>query len=211
MAAAPPTCIDVPSKAALRRRKVTDTARKLFVEQGFHATGMAQIAKESGIAVGQIYRDFSSKEDVVAALVEADCNRLMMYETLDAAIRADDAASARAWLHEFVEPSDQPDDARLFAEILAESTRSTRIASIFRSLQEELRRRILAALRLFAPAEAHAARRAMAAELIMTLSVGVFHQQLMRPDADLAGVVRGAQAVVDRELATLKRDPEERA
>ena len=60
------------SRAALRRRRITDAARKLFVANGFHATGMAQLAKASGIAVGQIYRDFAAKEDIVAALVTAD-------------------------------------------------------------------------------------------------------------------------------------------
>ena len=44
------------SRAQQRRDKVVDVARRLFASQGFHATGMAQIAKESGVAVGQIYR-----------------------------------------------------------------------------------------------------------------------------------------------------------
>lgn len=60
------------NRAEHRRRLVTDTARKLFMNHGFHATGMAQLAKESGIAVGQIYRDFASKEDIVAAICNAD-------------------------------------------------------------------------------------------------------------------------------------------
>ena len=47
-------------KALLRREKIVSAARRLFIANGFHATGVAQIAKESGIAVGQIYRDFSS-------------------------------------------------------------------------------------------------------------------------------------------------------
>ncbi|RZM06398.1 MAG: TetR/AcrR family transcriptional regulator, partial [Sphingomonas sp.] len=37
-------------------------ARRLFVEHGFHSTGIALIAKESGVAVQQLYRDFPSKE-----------------------------------------------------------------------------------------------------------------------------------------------------
>ena len=49
-----------------------DVARTLFTEQGFHRTGVAQIAAASGIKVGQIYRDFADKEAIVAAIVESD-------------------------------------------------------------------------------------------------------------------------------------------
>lgn len=178
-------------------------ARKLFIENGFHATGMAQVAKTSGVAIGQIYRDFESKEEIVAALVETDCGRLMMYEVLEAAIRDHDIDAVRAWLCEFVEPSDDRDDARLFAEILAESARSERIAAIFRQVQDELRHHMDDALALLGPAESLAPRRAILADVISTLSVGMMHQQLMRPDADLTNVVRGVQAVLDRELDVL--------
>lgn len=191
------------SRAELRRQRVTQAARKLFIENGFHATGMAQVAKTSGVAIGQIYRDFASKEEIVAELVEADCGRLMMYEVLEAAIRENDTDAVRAWLREFVEPSDNPDDARLFAEILAESARSARIAAIFRQIQDELRLHMDEALRLIAPGDALTAQRATLADVIGTLSIGMTHQQLMRPDVDLAAVVRGVQATLDRELNAL--------
>ncbi len=74
----------MPSRAEMRRQRVMQAARKLFIENGFHATGMAQVAKMSGVAIGQIYRDFASKEEIVVALVEADCGRLMMYQVLEA-------------------------------------------------------------------------------------------------------------------------------
>lgn len=191
------------SRAEQRRQRVVQTARKLFIENGFHATGMAQIAKTSGVAIGQIYRDFASKEDIVAALVEADCGRLMMYEMLRTAIRDRDAESVRRWLHEFVAPNDNTDDSRLFAEIIAESTRSERIAAIFRTVQDELRDNMDEALKLLAPAEAMAPRRAILADVITTLSLGMKFQQLMRPGADPAASLRAVQAVLDRELAML--------
>lgn len=196
-----PPCVDLgPSRAELRRARVQDTARKLFIENGFHATGMAQIAKESGIAVGQIYRDFSCKEDIVAALVEADCGRLMMYESLDEALRRGDRGVVRGWLREFIEPGDM-EDARLFAEILAESSRNDRIAAIFRSLQEELRRRILSALELLVPGHAQADRRSIMADAVMTLSLGVFQHQLLRPQLDVPRLVRALDSILDRELS----------
>ncbi len=59
------------------------------------------------------------------------------------------------------------------------------------------------ALELLAPGDAVAPRRAVLAEVITTLSVGMTHQQLMRPEANLNSVIRGVQAVLDRELAML--------
>ena len=191
------------SRADLRRRRVMQAARKLFIENGFHATGMAQVAKLSEVAIGQIYRDFASKEEIVAALVQEDCGRLMMYEVLEDAIRDGDPQAVRAWLREFVQPSDNPDDARLFAEILAESARSPRISAIFRQVQDELRAHMDEALEMLAPAAVVASRRKVVAEVITTLSVGVTHQQLMRPEEDLTCVIRGVEEILDRELTAL--------
>jgi AcrR family transcriptional regulator len=198
-----PDAENPPSRAEVRRERIMDAARKLFIENGFHATGMAQVAKTSGIAIGQIYRDFSSKEEIVAAMVAADCGRLMMYEKLDSAIGAGNVAAVRAWLHEFVEPSDDPDDAPLFAEILAEAARSERIREIFRQNHDELRDHMDAALELIGPGEAMAERRAILADVISTFSMGMMHQMLKSPEVDLSRVVSGVQAVLDRELDTL--------
>lgn len=200
----PEDCLGVQgSRADLRRQRVTQAARKLFIENGFHSTGMAQIAKLSEVAIGQIYRDFASKEEIVAAMVQEDCGRLMMYEVLEKAIQDGDPEAVRAWLNEFVEPSDNADDPRLFAEILAEAGRSPRIAGIFRQVQDELREHMDEALEMLAPAAHLAERRKVVAEIISTLSVGVTHQQMMRPEADLTCVVRGVQDLLDRELTAL--------
>src|SRR3546814_10817567 len=55
-------------RSAARRQHILATTRDLFVKRGFHQTGMAQIASSSGIAVGQIYRDFANKEAIIAAI-----------------------------------------------------------------------------------------------------------------------------------------------
>ena len=42
-------CCGLPAdRAATRRRRIIEAARSLFVANGFHATGVAQIARESG-------------------------------------------------------------------------------------------------------------------------------------------------------------------
>lgn len=191
------------SRADARRRRITDAARKLFILNGFHSTGMAQLARESGVAIGQIYRDFSSKEDIVAALVAADCGRLMMYDALDAAIGARDSGAVRRWLRDYLDPGDERDGARLFAEIIAESGRNPRIAAIFRDLHDQLRGHLRAALALLVPA-ADAARREATAEALMALSVGLFQYSFIAPERDVAPVLGAFHALLDRQLAWLE-------
>ena len=198
---------DGPSRAELRRLRITGAARKLFVANGFHATGMAQLARESGVAVGQIYRDFQSKEDIVAALVEADCGRMMMYDQLEAAIGAGDSAAVRAWLFDFLDPGDSRDDARLFAEIIAESGRNARIAAIFHVLHDRLREHIAAALAMLAPAPARAAAREALTEALMTLSLGLFQYGFMAPERDVRPVVRSLEQLVAWRLDELTGEP----
>lgn len=52
-----------------RRRELTDAARELFVEQGYEQTSMSDIAKRANVAQGTFYIYFSSKQDVLAAIM----------------------------------------------------------------------------------------------------------------------------------------------
>jgi len=46
------------------RQAIVDAAYQLFLEQGFHATSMRQIASKAGVALGGIYNHFASKEAI---------------------------------------------------------------------------------------------------------------------------------------------------
>ncbi len=61
----------VPPKTARgekKRRQIVQAAHKLFIQQGFHATSMRQIANEAEIALGGLYNHFASKEAVFEAV-----------------------------------------------------------------------------------------------------------------------------------------------
>ncbi|GAA0660815.1 hypothetical protein GCM10009102_06860 [Sphingomonas insulae] len=178
----------------------------MFIENGFHATGIAQIAKESGVAVGQLYRDFSAKEDIVAAIVNTDCRTFMAADSLRLAIDEGNEVQVRDWIRQFVQPEDEPDDGRLFAEIIAESGRNERIAAIFDSTHHDVRTLMLAALDMLAPGAALSERRSALADVILTMSLGLLHHQLVRPRAPLTALVHAMTAIVDRDIDAISRE-----
>lgn len=48
---------------------ILQAARRLFLRQGYHATGMREIAREAGISPGAVYNHFSSKEEILEELL----------------------------------------------------------------------------------------------------------------------------------------------
>lgn len=52
-------------KQARKRKKIINTAIKLFVKYGAQATSMQTLAKKSGVATGSIYNYFENKEMLI--------------------------------------------------------------------------------------------------------------------------------------------------
>jgi AcrR family transcriptional regulator len=52
------------------RERIIDTARRLFWEQGYSATGIAQVLKEANVRSGSLYYFFPAKEDLLLAVLE---------------------------------------------------------------------------------------------------------------------------------------------
>lgn len=192
-----------PARAAERRRRVVDAARCLFVAQGFHKTGIAQIAQTSGVLVGQIYRDFASKEDIIAAIVERDLKSFLDDGALDETSAAVDRDSCRTWLTDFVNPAGAGDECQLVADIMAETSRNPRIEAIFQSINSKVRAKLMIAL--LACAEPGAARAELdaLADCIMAMSLGMMCTRTTQPDKDLMPATRIVQKMMLRELDRL--------
>jgi AcrR family transcriptional regulator len=60
---------DSPTKGETTRIAIEDSAMELFIENGYHATSMRQIAEHAGLALGGIYNHFSSKEEIFEGIV----------------------------------------------------------------------------------------------------------------------------------------------
>jgi AcrR family transcriptional regulator len=57
------------TKGELTRHTIENAAINLFMEQGYHATSMRQIAERAELALGGIYNHFASKEDIFEAII----------------------------------------------------------------------------------------------------------------------------------------------
>lgn len=53
-------------QAALNRQNVIDVASRLFREHGFDGIGLKDLMKSAGLTQGAFYKQFTSKEDLVA-------------------------------------------------------------------------------------------------------------------------------------------------
>jgi AcrR family transcriptional regulator len=56
-----------------KRRQILDGARKLFLDLGFDAASMGEIARVAGVSKGTLYVYFKSKEELFEAIVGQQC------------------------------------------------------------------------------------------------------------------------------------------
>ncbi|UXY26165.1 TetR/AcrR family transcriptional regulator [Streptomyces sp. HUAS TT20] len=52
-----------------RRRQILDGAARCFARNGFHATSMQDVLKETDLSAGAVYRYFSGKDELIGAIV----------------------------------------------------------------------------------------------------------------------------------------------
>jgi AcrR family transcriptional regulator len=56
-----------------KRRQIVEGARRIFLERGFDAASMMDIAKAAGVSKGTLYVYFKNKEELFAAIVQEEC------------------------------------------------------------------------------------------------------------------------------------------
>ena len=61
---------EIQTKGDVTRLAIEDAAIELFLEQGYHATSMRQIAEQAGLALGGIYNHFKSKDDIFQGIIK---------------------------------------------------------------------------------------------------------------------------------------------
>lgn len=181
-------------------------AREAFAANGFHGTGIAQIAQASGVRVGQIYRDFANKEAIVAEIVARDLEDFLSEQGLCAAGATGDPEAVRAWIGQFVACEKPESGGRLVAEIMAEASRNVRIAEIVRTVNERMNNELSSALRLLVPASVSPARFECVAEMIQTIAAGVFQRRVTEQDQPNREVIAALMNCINAAIDGLQKE-----
>ncbi|MFD0144761.1 MULTISPECIES: TetR/AcrR family transcriptional regulator [unclassified Streptomyces] len=122
-----------------RRRQILDGAARCFARNGFHATSMQDVLTEVGLSAGAVYRYFSGKDELIAAIAtEAfagirgafeEASRATPPPTPDVLL----GAVLRLFLEERIEGADRQAFARLILQVWSETLRNEHL---FRTLSE---------------------------------------------------------------------------
>ena len=109
-------------KKQKRKERIVDVATRLFVEQGYQQTTLAQIAEEAEFALSTLFNYFPTKVDIVFCLLDAvtDSAQRRIVERAEGEAALDAIA---AWLTEELPSVEQPyvEAVRRFPEIVKSS------------------------------------------------------------------------------------------
>jgi AcrR family transcriptional regulator len=191
--------------AQARRECIISAARSLFAKHGFHGTGMAQIARSSEVLVGQIYRDFAGKEDLIAAIVERDVAEMMDDPQLAGAVATGEAEQLDSWIRRFIGRSMDSETRSVLADILSEATRNAKIAAILTQAHDHMRDRLIRAAAVWSAEPGKERARQELADLVMTAAGAIQHRQIFGLACDEV-MVRKMIGLIEFEVAKLRQD-----
>jgi AcrR family transcriptional regulator len=183
------------------REGVLSAADRLFVERGFHATSVDQIAQAAGYTKGAVYSNFAAKEDLFFAVYERRMERAV--RELERTLAA--APDPADWIESVIADTSRRrgrDDRWLstFFEFWAHVVRRPALRKRFATIHARLEGPFVAALERHA--DDHQAQPVLdlrQVHLAMTaMTLGLTLERLVRPqvvDGDIA--TRIARLVLD--------------
>ena len=124
-------------RAEVQRERILCAAQKCFIERGFHAASMANIAEAAQMSAGLMYRYFENKSAIVRAIVERQLQEgraqiAQLHTSADLA--AGVLQTYNLWLAR--DPSVM--NPALFLEMSAEATRDPQIAAALQDSDERI-------------------------------------------------------------------------
>ena len=118
-----------------RREQIIQAALGCFIEQGFHQTGMRDIAAAAGVSLGNLYNHFARKEELIALIASLEAE---LQPLLDELVQGPARAALARFAAGYLAWSLTPENLLLGTEILAELTRHPEMAATFASNQRQL-------------------------------------------------------------------------
>lgn len=123
-----------PQQNLTGRAHILCVARKMFGSRGFHQTPIADLAEAAQVSVGQIYRLFKSKQEMITAIVQDDADKLSA-QMMDIRVRLDagDISIEQAF-EEMLHNATQEKDEALTFDALAESYRTPAVGETINAM-----------------------------------------------------------------------------
>ncbi|MEO1679551.1 MAG: TetR/AcrR family transcriptional regulator [Pseudomonadota bacterium] len=115
---------------AKRRQHILEAAVLCFLENGYHQTGVRDIAKRAGISLGNLYNHFSGKHDVLAEIAAQERAELAPFLDLLAEDGPAEDVLTR-FVTAYAEYLASPEIVILTLEITSEAIRKPDIAELF--------------------------------------------------------------------------------
>ena len=169
----------------LTRTRLLDAAEKVFVDRGFHAASVDEVAEEAGYSKGAVYSNFENKDELFLAVLERRVDsRAMAIETgvpTDRPITEQAEQAGNAFFEVFLQQSQW---ALLLMEFATYAARHPKLRDRFAARNRRMREamatlidRHLGALGLHAPMSS-----ADLAAMLFALGDGFIMTKLIEPD-----------------------------
>ncbi len=121
-----------PRPSTLRKvRQIFDAARAVFMEFGYDASSMEVIAKRAGVSKATVYAHFTSKEDLLEALIRHECQIIGASIYVPDAANADLAGELRKMARNITELFIREDGLALYRILVPVARRFPRLGEIF--------------------------------------------------------------------------------
>jgi TetR/AcrR family transcriptional repressor of uid operon len=196
------------SVAEARHHQILQAAAICFGRRGFHQATMQDICAEVGLSPGSVYRYFRSKEDLIAALVEADRAR---HITRIEAVREqpDVFAALQALAEQTLDTLNDPETSLLHAEIGAEMHRNPQVKELVRNTNAAILDSLAETLRLAQERGAIDANLdpRPTAELLVAVVDGLAMRKSLFPEGDAARHSALVQTMLARFLRPGRVEP----
>lgn len=162
------------------RSKVVSAARAIFLQKGFHQTSMAELSDRADVSVGQIYRLFRNKGEMIAAIIQEDTNaRIASLAALRDDVSRGSLTAHQAFQRAALEALEGGQEALTF-EILAEGFHNPFVGDVIGMLCERYRA-MLSEIIVSACADITGSKLLAAEEMLLAILFGLGNRSLSRP------------------------------
>lgn len=121
------------------REKLVAAAQRVFLRRGFHGAALNEVAEAAGFTTGAVYSNFSDKDELFLAVLDAEnARRFPLHAQLSAEAESFEAA-IRASIREYVEHAKQfPGWAGVYVEFWTHASRRPELRRLMAERQAAL-------------------------------------------------------------------------